>query len=260
MLHARPDYNRIQDPENKIGEDEPVFLLRAQDTVAPEAVRYWASRTYAQGGSFDLTRRAMEQATLMETWQKENSSKVADITPEQSSPAEPSKSNLLKHAERELRIAGYNPESTDFVESTVYKNAIALIKELGNQHLSGGIAPIILNLFYKLATYEPLSPLIGDDAEWRETEETELNYGPTSGQKGMLYQNIRCSSVFKHCGHAYDINGKVFVDPNNASYTNIDSHIPVTFPYTHSPTYVHVDADGVPVTSEPTVSNSEPSA
>lgn len=30
MIHARPDYNRIQDPENKIPEDEPVFLLRAK--------------------------------------------------------------------------------------------------------------------------------------------------------------------------------------------------------------------------------------
>ncbi len=31
MRHARQDYNRIQDPEGKIGEDEPVMLFRAQD-------------------------------------------------------------------------------------------------------------------------------------------------------------------------------------------------------------------------------------
>src|SRR5258708_4200756 len=31
MIHAREDYMPIQDPRNKIGEDEPVFLLRAQD-------------------------------------------------------------------------------------------------------------------------------------------------------------------------------------------------------------------------------------
>lgn len=29
MKHAGEDYNRIQDPENKIPADEPVFLLRA---------------------------------------------------------------------------------------------------------------------------------------------------------------------------------------------------------------------------------------
>lgn len=31
MIHARKDYNRIQDPAGKIGEDEPVILFRAQD-------------------------------------------------------------------------------------------------------------------------------------------------------------------------------------------------------------------------------------
>ena len=34
MLHARKDYNRrVQDSENKIGEEEPVFLLRAKDNL-----------------------------------------------------------------------------------------------------------------------------------------------------------------------------------------------------------------------------------
>lgn len=34
MRHAREDYNRFQDPENKIPEDEPVMLFRAQDEYA----------------------------------------------------------------------------------------------------------------------------------------------------------------------------------------------------------------------------------
>ena len=33
MIHARDDYNRIQDPAGKIPADEPVFLLRAQDEL-----------------------------------------------------------------------------------------------------------------------------------------------------------------------------------------------------------------------------------
>lgn len=41
MIHSRSDYQRIQDPENKILADEPVFLLRAQDETAAETVRYW---------------------------------------------------------------------------------------------------------------------------------------------------------------------------------------------------------------------------
>lgn len=31
MWHFREDYNRIQDPESKIAEDEPVVLFRAKD-------------------------------------------------------------------------------------------------------------------------------------------------------------------------------------------------------------------------------------
>lgn len=53
MIHARNDYNRIQDPaegnpdmisngSTPIGSDEPVFLLRAQDVTASAVVRYWA--------------------------------------------------------------------------------------------------------------------------------------------------------------------------------------------------------------------------
>lgn len=33
MIHARKDYNRIQDPEGKIEKDEPVFLIRAKDRL-----------------------------------------------------------------------------------------------------------------------------------------------------------------------------------------------------------------------------------
>lgn len=39
MLHARQDYNRIQDPENKIPKDEPVILFRAQDKYALAALQ-----------------------------------------------------------------------------------------------------------------------------------------------------------------------------------------------------------------------------
>jgi len=41
MIHARTDYQRIQDPEKKIPAEEPVFLLRAQDQTSAEVVRHW---------------------------------------------------------------------------------------------------------------------------------------------------------------------------------------------------------------------------
>jgi len=39
MKHAREDYNRIQDPDEKIPDNEPVFLLRGQDVLAPNLLR-----------------------------------------------------------------------------------------------------------------------------------------------------------------------------------------------------------------------------
>lgn len=41
MIHAREDYNRIQDPEGKIPDDEPVFLLRAQDELCVATILYY---------------------------------------------------------------------------------------------------------------------------------------------------------------------------------------------------------------------------
>lgn len=41
MIHARSDYDRIQDPEGIIPEDEPVFLLRAKDDLFIPTVAHW---------------------------------------------------------------------------------------------------------------------------------------------------------------------------------------------------------------------------
>ena len=68
MRHARNDYNRIQDPEKKIPEDEPVFLLRAQDEVAAEVVWIWAILNKARGGCPALSDMATTWADVMDKW------------------------------------------------------------------------------------------------------------------------------------------------------------------------------------------------
>lgn len=79
MKHARADYQgRIIDQAGKIPEDEPVFLLRGQDLAAPEAVRAWAEENERLGGNHELSQSAREHADLMEAWQAEHTSKVAD--------------------------------------------------------------------------------------------------------------------------------------------------------------------------------------
>lgn len=76
MKHAREDYNRIQDPENIIPEDEPVFLIRGQDPAAPNAVREYANQAAKQGASDAMIGACIRQATAMEQWQAEHPSTV----------------------------------------------------------------------------------------------------------------------------------------------------------------------------------------
>lgn len=79
MIHAREDYNRIQDPSGLIPDDEPVFLLRAQDATAPAVVRTWADMAEAAGADARIVLAARHQAFAMESWQAAFGSKTPDI-------------------------------------------------------------------------------------------------------------------------------------------------------------------------------------
>lgn len=70
MIHARKDYN--EGKLDTIPEEEPVFLLRAQDLTAAKTVRYWAS-LQPIGELRDL---AFEQAEEMDKWPLK---KIADL-------------------------------------------------------------------------------------------------------------------------------------------------------------------------------------
>lgn len=69
MKHASPDYDRIQDPAGKIPEDEPVFLLRAQDRTAAATLRFWIEQNRAlPDGDAQALHLAETHLTRMETW------------------------------------------------------------------------------------------------------------------------------------------------------------------------------------------------
>ena len=83
MIHARKDYTeRIQDSANKIPADEPVFLIRAQDQIAPDAVRAWAHLHRVNRGSDTAYDLAMKHADLMEQWGRTHGTKAADVPAE----------------------------------------------------------------------------------------------------------------------------------------------------------------------------------
>jgi hypothetical protein len=77
MRFGRKDYDaRITDSANLIDQDEPVFLLRAQDKIAWKIVRIYA--WWAQDAGYDqvTVEKASRQAELMKIWKTK---KKADI-------------------------------------------------------------------------------------------------------------------------------------------------------------------------------------
>ena len=69
MIHAREDYNRIQDPQGRIPADEPVFLLRAQDQLACMAVAYYAALS-KEAQAPEVAAKAQAHANRMAAWPK----------------------------------------------------------------------------------------------------------------------------------------------------------------------------------------------
>lgn len=156
-------------------------------------------------------------------------------------------SNLQKHAWNEFRAAGWINEHDVFkdeMQEAICMHVMALLKVFSDEGHSGSSAPYAISLFEKLAKFEPLVPLTGEDWEWID--------------HGHCMQNKRCSHVFKQPdrfnGQAYDIQGTVFYDwyerdlepdePGFPGKTRFKSHytcrescVPITFPYTPTTEY-----------------------
>ena len=150
-------------------------------------------------------------------------------------------SNLIKHAWTEFKAAGWlnaDAEFTDEMQAMICDNVIELLKTFSDQGHSGTSAPYAIELFTKLAKYEPLVPLTGEDWEWVNVS----NYGDGSPH----WQNKRCGHVFKDENGAYDINGIVWYDwmtdeetgeKYKSHFTNRESRVKVEFPYTPKTEY-----------------------
>jgi hypothetical protein len=70
MKFTRDDYNRrIIDKEGKIPDEEPVFLLRAQDKYAPDTLRFYANQLKADGNT-SMANELFGHAKQMLLWQK----------------------------------------------------------------------------------------------------------------------------------------------------------------------------------------------
>ncbi len=141
-------------------------------------------------------------------------------------------SNAEKHARHELKLAGWFDDDA-FYGDMMGHAVMDMMKLFAMEGHSGMSAGVATSLFSKLSRFEPLVPLTGEDDEW-----VCHDYG-----EGSHYQNKRCSHVFKdEDGRAYDIQGKIFREPNGLTYTSRDSRVYVEFPYTPTTEYVDVPA------------------
>lgn len=59
-------------------DDEPVFVLRARDSIAADLVRIWAFRAQTLGAPSAKVREAFDLADQMDKWGRENGTKVPD--------------------------------------------------------------------------------------------------------------------------------------------------------------------------------------
>ena len=116
-------------------------------------------------------------------------------------------STLVKFAKAELRAAGLFDDDADY-NGDIGASVCALMETFCAYGHSGGSAAITLSLFAKLADHKPISPLTGEDDEWREMP---------SEDRHALFQNVRCSTVFKKENIAWDL---------------ADKQRPIKFPYT----------------------------
>ena len=146
--------------------------------------------------------------------------------------------NTELHARREFKALGYIPldqPQEDGPNKWIQENVLELIRVFSKQGHSGFSAPYCIELFSKLANHEPTCPLTGADDEWNEVTDW--------GDGRVVYQNNRCSHVFKDETGAYDINGRIFREPDGCCYSSRDSRVYITFPYTPKSEYVDVGAE-----------------
>jgi len=126
------------------------------------------------------------------------------------------------------RIGMYN--SGEEMNDEMCQHILKIVDVFDEEGHSGFSAEYAIGILQKLLRWEPLSPLTGDDDEWK-----------NSGDG--VFQNKRCSRVFKDekGGQAYDIRGKVFVNPDGAAFTSRDSRVYIDFPYVPKTEYVNVE-------------------
>lgn len=183
--------------------------MTLEATAAPSGPSIWCRlRHAASGARFWLARKLLAAVVLLS-----------------------SDGNIVSHARFELRKSLAEPK--DSPNRWMADDLLQLLAVFSLHGHSGFSASYAVSAFTDLARFQPLGPLTGEPDEWNEVGEG-------------VFQNRRCSHVFKQAdrfnGQAYDLDGRIFREPSGACFTNSDSFVPITFPYTPKREYVDVPA------------------
>lgn len=122
--------------------------------------------------------------------------------------------NTGKHAKVEIEALAKN--TPDHVLKGMEEEIVALADAFGRSGQSGGLAPyvseVISRIVRALCMQEPVSALTGEDDEWEEIAKDEAE---------PLYQNKRCSALFKIGPRIRYINAVTFVDENGNGFGGV---------------------------------------
>lgn len=129
---------------------------------------------------------------------------------------------MMEYAKKEMALAGYSGDNKRRLQLCIYQ----LIQTFESQGHRNFETSFIVDIFQKLAQFQPISPLLGTDEEWIAYDKNTL-------------QNVRCHTVFKKIdtGRAYDTNVYVARDAEGRCYST-EVEYPVTFPYMPHTEYV----------------------
>jgi hypothetical protein len=139
---------------------------------------------------------------------------------------------LIEHAKHELDLIGmHDTPDGDEMNISMRRHILHMVSEFAKEGHSGFSGAYAINLLTQLLKLQPLTELTGEDSEWE--DRTIMNNGLP------LFQNKRCSRVFKDSSGAYDIEAIQFYSdkigedgqPYREHFTTADSKVAITFPY-----------------------------
>ncbi len=107
-------------------------------------------------------------------------------------------SNLIEHAKRELSLAGLDKPDSDY-NGMIATAVLELVAVFAAQGHSGFSARMTRDVFDRLASFKPLTPVTDNPSEW-------VDVSAMSGPDGPCWQNVRHSSCFSNDG------GKTYYD------------------------------------------------